>query len=187
MKLHFEVFKKPVDGFQVAPLSRKIITECSYLLRKLFGYENIPKFPIKYIDRFIVEHLDPLFYLAAESKQEMGDNEGLAVPKDHIIYLREDVYEKLEDDDDDSLNKRAAFTLAHEIGHYFLHANQSCDKKMREGMPSYYNSEWQANAFAADFLIPPWLLKDDMSIQDISDLFGVSSEAARYQHNKFCV
>lgn len=172
---------KQIDGFQVAPRSRNDITVFSYKLRKLFKHECIPKFPIKLIDRYISENYDSKFYIAAESKQVMGDKEGLTIPKDHIIYLREDVFEDLEDN-----NNRAAFTLAHEVGHFFLHANELCDKEFQEGMPSYVNSEWQANAFAADFLMPPWLLKDDMSTQEISDLCGVSFEAASYQHDKYC-
>ena len=101
--------------------------------------------------------------------------------KKHRIYLREDVYEDLEKDD-----TRAAFTLAHEFGHYILHAKASFDKKMREGLPRYVSSEWQANVFAADFLMPPHLLNKIMSPQDISKIFGVSLKAATKQHEKFC-
>lgn len=177
-----KVIDKNIDDLQVDPLSRNKITECSYLLRTLFGYENIPRFPIKHLEKYIIEYLDPLFYLAAETKEEMGIREGFTIPKKHRIYLREDVYEDLEKDD-----TRAAFTLAHEFGHYILHAKSTFDITMQKNVPIYYSSEWQANVFAADFLMPPHLLNKTMSPQDISVIFGVSLKAANKQHGRFCV
>ncbi|ABJ76842.1 ImmA/IrrE family metallo-endopeptidase [Leptospira borgpetersenii] len=48
---------------------------------------------------------------------------------------------------------RNRFTTAHELGHYFLHSNQGADSIQVERNGSD-RLEWEANWFAASFLMP---------------------------------
>lgn len=64
--------------------------------------------------------------------------------------------------------QRQRFTIAHEIGHYFLHQNQELivdkavlfrsDKKSGEDIN---NIEVEANKFAAELLMPKFLIEND--------------------------
>ncbi|WP_417848761.1 ImmA/IrrE family metallo-endopeptidase [Thalassoglobus sp.] len=77
---------------------------------------------------------------------------------------------------------RDRFTVAHELGHYFLHSNQG-----EQAIIAYRSGstriEWEANWFAAAFLMPKTLftkaMKENKSIVSIATQFGVSQEAAK--------
>lgn len=78
--------------------------------------------------------------------------------------------------------RRDQFTLAHELGHYFLHSNQG-EKPLvatRSGMSK--RVEWEANWFAAGLLMPAEAFEEAYRKNHDSDVlavqFGVSSEAA---------
>ena len=43
--------------------------------------------------------------------------------------------------------------------------------------------EWQADEFAAELLAPGYLIKD-MSVEDVSDKFGISYQCANIQLRK---
>lgn len=79
---------------------------------------------------------------------------------------------------------RARWTLAHELGHLVLHnAAVPLDRTSKgysepKALPSYHNAEWQADAFAAAFLMPDWLVRDFTSVSDIVEFFSVSRQAA---------
>jgi Zn-dependent peptidase ImmA (M78 family) len=85
---------------------------------------------------------------------------------------------------------RDRFTIAHELGHFFLHyllANDEDDlvgKKIIAYRKDSERVEWEANWFAAAFLMPEELFKekfratkDDLS--RVADFFSVSHAAAR--------
>ena len=74
---------------------------------------------------------------------------------------------------------RDKFTLAHEMGHYFLHFNSSDEKKMAARMGTG-QIEWEANWFAARLLMPKSLIEEkhlDTTFA-IASYFGVSLQAA---------
>jgi Zn-dependent peptidase ImmA (M78 family) len=91
---------------------------------------------------------------------------------------------------DDHYN-RQTFTIAHELGHYLLH------KPLFEAHPEKYKVlmraplgaeqdpiEKEANAFAADLLVPLDLLKlygKYATEDDLARLFAVSNEVIRYR------
>lgn len=84
---------------------------------------------------------------------------------------------------------RDRFTIAHELGHYFLHyvyPNQNGTPVVRLEAQRYGSGrvEWEANWFAAGFLMPASLFREQHralggSIAALADMFGVSIEAAR--------
>jgi Zn-dependent peptidase ImmA (M78 family) len=91
---------------------------------------------------------------------------------------------------------RKRFTIAHEIGHYILHADNvlhydtnSLDSSsvvlFRSEGPRDLN-EIEANAFAAEFLMPEPLIKrcielSILSTDRLADVFQVSEAAMRYR------
>lgn len=81
--------------------------------------------------------------------------------------------------------KRQRFTLAHELGHYFLHRNQSnlfTDKSLYRGK-DMNSMEYEANNFAGAILMPKEelisFMKESNDIDNIADHFNVSALAAK--------
>lgn len=97
---------------------------------------------------------------------------------------------------------RKSFTIAHELGHYFLHRealddssqivsyiksnNQDCPALAR-GL-SYNSMEREANNFAAEILMPEQEFINQCncanSIEDVAYYFGVSVQAASIRADK---
>lgn len=86
---------------------------------------------------------------------------------------------------------RQRFTIAHEIGHFLLHQGESLhvDRSFRTMLRSGLSSqgidveEIEANVFAAELLMPRYLIRQDLSDMDAIDLFDESiirSLANRY-------
>lgn len=93
--------------------------------------------------------------------------------------------------------KRKIFTIAHEIGHLFLHMGYLIDDEKWNNMDSYdyvyfregrSETEWQANEFAAELLMPEELFREKIrenvdyntntcEIEPISNFFNVSDDA----------
>lgn len=96
-------------------------------------------------------------------------------------------------------NPRAAYFVAHELGHCVLHADQlvrlaqlptqqqAALHRGRADHKPYQDTEWQANALASALLMPAAgleLLEQEhaqLSAALVADKFGVSCEAAGYR------
>lgn len=81
---------------------------------------------------------------------------------------------------------RNRFTIAHEIGHYFLHSPNNPDNKLIARRYDSGRTEWEANWFAAAFLMPEQQFKEQFEslgrrIIDVANYFKVSLEAATYR------
>lgn len=108
---------------------------------------------------------------------QMGVNGGISVRgiKDFTIFTSEW-----------SGASRNRFTIAHELGHYFLHAPLKTGYRLEAFRYSSDRVEWEANWFAAAFLMPEALFRQvwedgQGSIIAVSDAFQVSFEAATYR------
>ena len=84
------------------------------------------------------------------------------------------------------IETRARFTIAHELGHYYLHMDD-CDagKLITSFRMDQSPTETQANQFAAELLMPEELLKEEYRkmIIPVSDslakIFNVSKQAMK--------
>jgi len=85
---------------------------------------------------------------------------------------------------------RDKFTVAHELGHYVLHylyPRQVLSKPINYLKADRYGTnktEWEANWFAAAFLMPKRKFTNDFRsaqgrIREVSELFGVSESAVK--------
>lgn len=79
--------------------------------------------------------------------------------------------------------RRDRFTIAHELAHYLLHSQQGEIPLVASRLGSN-RAEWEANWFAAGFLMPAVAFKNFMrqhnsDITSVANHFGVSEAAAR--------
>ena len=88
---------------------------------------------------------------------------------------------------------RNNFTLAHELGHYYLHymLNDNSKELVKKSSISFLRRdsnllEWQANWFASGFLMPEKRFREEQKRHDgnnpfLSAIFEVSLEAIKYR------
>ena len=160
------------------PLSLEQIREKASAFRKIFGLtEN------GYVD--IVKVLEALQEYGVEIEiapvHEMANKHGQTYPAKPKIVIREDIYERACDG-----YGRDRLTVAHEIGHLFLHGTDKISLARVEkeyAVPTWCDPEWQANAFAGELLAPFRFIKE-LSISDIQAKYGVSATAANVQKTR---
>lgn len=88
---------------------------------------------------------------------------------------------------------RDQFTIAHELGHLFLHyplvakcfpgQGMKATRHVDDADTDLQRAEWEANWFAAGFLMPQELFKDKLELYNrnltrVASFFGVSERAA---------
>lgn len=100
-------------------------------------------------------------------------------------------------------NHRSRFSIAHELGHLFLHMGYLLDPGKWNALSQDYSDsifyrkadvrrqeEFEANEFAAEFLMPSdqfiifsrsIISEGRVSLQPIADHFGVSTEAVKFR------
>lgn len=167
-----------MDSYKAQGMSRKDIRKVIRFLRKLFQMESVQYFPIVRFLEYGLPMLFPNFQLEIVAKSEMGNKHGETFPSSYLIRIREDVYEGAVKG-----NLRDRMTIAHEIGHLFLHGNRSialCRLEPGERIRPYEDPEWQTDAFAGELLAPSYLIRG-LSIEEVNEEFGVSVSAARVQ------
>lgn len=107
---------------------------------------------------------------------ELGDNEAMMDDDTGTLVARESILEDIK-----AGRPRARFTIAHELGHYFLGHEGQRRRNPNKGL--YVGSkeraqESEANIFASYFLVPTKLAWDAKNPEEISDRFQVSLQAA---------
>ena len=160
----------------VKPLSRVDIRSLATVVRKLAGspvYFDI----VKFLEIGLAK-LDPESDIVVLPDSEMKDAYAKAFPDEHLIQIRESVYNKAVNGD-----YRHRFTLCHELGHYLLHSGQSIVFSREERKPrAFEDPEWQANSFAGELLVPAEIAAR-YDENEITELCGASFTVAKIQKN----
>ena len=174
--------QRQLRGFQVPPLSTEKINRVAINCRKkLFGFnENEPVDLWDLVERFLPEKLGINYDI--REVEIMQDIEAAVNPDKGELLIREDVYLALTDPTSYG-HGRARFTLAHEIGHLILHEGVTLNRQIKMKTHKVYeDSEWQADTFSAELLMPSHMCKG-LSLQEIQDKFIVSYTAAKNKFN----
>lgn len=171
-------------GYRVKPLSRDKIRSSAHtvldVLRERMELQTA-KLPIVEVVEWLDVH-EVLDLEILESGWLGGSAAELRPVPGHIplLAIDEEIYEKACSEDHFS-----RFTLAHELGHYFLHSSQPVPMA-RATLPNahraFEDTEWQANAFAGELLVDSRLVRRFCSSPlEIVTTFGVSVDVARIQ------
>ena len=167
-----------------SPMSTAKIRSIADIVRELLGYSedeaiDMPKaFDLlsqrkwkngRSFQYEICSDDNPIFEEGVEAK---------TIAQTGVVYVKESVFI----DACSHRNSRGAYTLAHELGHFILHyllGGFSLARSVRTVQPpAYASTEWQANSFAAEFLMPYEACKT-MSARAIAKRFNVSFSAAK--------
>lgn len=169
--------------YRAQPLSRMDIRRFAKGCREKLGLANEVRIDILWL----MENVFPVlfrkynFRLEIVTAEELGGNHGLTNPETGRILIREDVYEGAYRG-----NGRDRLTMTHEFAHFMMHDGVTLGLARvgeYESIPTYCDPEWQANAFAAEFLMDADLIRD-MTPAEIAKQCGVSLQAATYQKSK---
>ena len=163
-----------MSNLVVSPMSKVSIVKMVQEIKEIIGAKEDLFFPVTHFLENVLPVIDSEFQYEYVDKKEMPNGTyAFYNPKTNKMTIREDVYE--------GACKgigRDRFTIAHEIGHYFLHADELVVARSENSIyKSYTDPEWQANKFAAELLIPSDLTRH-MSAHDIAERCGVSLQAA---------
>ncbi|MBR9900802.1 MAG: ImmA/IrrE family metallo-endopeptidase [Rhodospirillales bacterium] len=124
----------------------------------------------------------PGFEWRITDRHELPLEHGLTDFSEKFVIIREDVYEGAI-----AGQGRDRLTVVHEIGHAILHNEVKLARPATNAVsPKRYQCpEWQANCFAGEFLLDVRELTAPLSIEQISQEFGVSVLAAKIQLNAY--
>lgn len=158
-------------GHKVPPLSRIKIRQFANKLRKLLGIPDGEINLVNFIE-LVLPQLEESFELDIVEAHCLGHDHARTYPSINRMEIRLDVYEGL-------IKKRGRdrFTVAHEIGHLFLHRSPTIHARTTGQHAAYEDSEWQADTFAAEFLMP-YEGCLGLSPEEIQQKYKVSFEAA---------
>lgn len=125
-----------------------------------------------------VAEIVPEYSLIVVNDVLLGDDAARTIFDPLGIIVAESVYE-----DARFGRVRARFTIAHELGHLFLHSGKSVARGVestRKRVPVRSRSaEWQADKFAAAFLMPRHVATQFSSPEELAENCLVSEKAAK--------
>jgi Zn-dependent peptidase ImmA (M78 family) len=170
-------------GVRVPPRSTAQIRQMADKVRKVLGVvkgQSEDKLDIIEVIDILLPQCLPQIEINLLPDEEMGEDHGRTYPDKFLIELRENTYIGAMNG-----SGRDVFTVAHEIGHLFLHQNAAsfARSKPTATIKPYENSEWQADQFAAEILMPYELCINCSCSSDIQYRFGVSRSAAENRFN----
>lgn len=134
-------------GFRVPPLSTVAVRHRASLARRVLVPKNAPFFAMgPFLERLLQWGIA---YDVIEADGLPIGVEACCIPEQLSIKLSERTYSAACRDD-----PRARFTVIHELGHILLAHTRSFHRDDRRQIQAYEDSEWQANTFATEFLMP---------------------------------
>ncbi|WP_431146537.1 ImmA/IrrE family metallo-endopeptidase [Pseudomonas alvandae] len=169
--------KSKPRGVRVAPLSSRKIREVAEEFRVIF---SLPPGNVDIIELYEFGLQSKGWdYDIQEDNLFPSDVLALAFPDRHLIRVKQSVWSGAVRGD-----RMSRFTLAHELGHLILHNSDRLGfARHHPSSPRSHNfyedSEWQADRFAAELLIPAGELSGmRLNASQIAVKYGVSKKSA---------
>lgn len=170
----------PRQGFKVPGRRVVDIRQAAARVRALFGVTGA-KFDAEHALEALTKYGVTLDVVEDSDRELPHGVEACWVPDIVTLIVKASVYRA-------ACNRepRALFTIAHELGHLALAHRRAFNRDAHNTCEIWEDSEWQANTFAAEFLMPLDLIRRSglRTAWEIEHLFGVSAQAAETRFNK---
>jgi len=167
-----------MHNFKAIPLTRAEIRQLTVDLRRQLGAAHCLWFPILEFVEQVLPTMDSNYCFQVLEEEELGSSHGMTVIDGNnvAIQIRSDVYDRAYWDEG-----RDRGTVAHELGHYLMHAKTpGLHRHFGGKLRTFEDPEWQAKCFQGELLVPRELVSG-MSVAQVASDCGVSLDAARYQ------
>lgn len=175
-----------LHGVQVAPLQIVEIRDLTDAIRSSMGVLPTSPFPVlEFLEFSLFDGLEGFDWCIADlpyGTEACAYPDGCTDnPDGPFIKLTQSVYDAAVDGDG-----RARMTILHECGHVLLHRKVAVHHRGPglQIIKNYENSEWQADAFGAELLMPPPCFVGHESLEAFRRHMLVSSKAALVQGRK---
>lgn len=160
------------NGFRVPPMSVDSIRLAAERLRPKLAPDGAPD-----LENFVqsLEHKFGINYDVVEDHLLPPGVEASCLPERRQIVISATTYDGVIRNDG-----RARFTVFHELGHLLLAHSRTFHRGLAERPEFFENSEWQADQFAAEMLMPLGVIRSK-NLSEAGELqkeFGVSYSAA---------
>lgn len=167
----------PLGGFRVAGRGVAEIRISANNVRRILEIGDTPQdIDVgRLLDRLSVKY-SITYDVLEPDEMPHEDVEACWDPESMTMHVRSDVFEKACRGD-----PRARFTIMHELGHGLLGHRRTINRSGADRQPKVYeDSEWQANQFAAELLMPLDVIRSQRlnSATMIERHFRVSYQAA---------
>jgi hypothetical protein len=166
-------------GYLVPPIGVEGIRERALGVRSVL---NLPDTPVD-MAVFLESLVGWGITLDVVEDYDMLGSEAYCVPETATIYLSNTTYAKACAND-----PRTRFTIFHELGHLILAHRRELHRgqNLQNGIKPYLDSEWQADQFSAEALMPlDVIIRYGLSSPDeIQKQFGVSEPAAQRRYDQ---
>lgn len=154
------------------PRTQDQLEEIAWQARAALGLRPYERVPVLRLVELAIRKVLPEFDYEVVDAGKLGKAEAVTSDSKALIKFDERTYYGLERDD-----PRSRMTAVHEVGHLLLHTNQTAFAFQR-GYDRSVDPEWQADVFAAAFLMPECAFRQMPSIRAARKAFGVSKAAA---------
>lgn len=171
-------------GFKVKSATLKQIETSARVFRELaFGSREIKDIDLqRFLEEKLPEDLDLCLEIVEDFDCEELPKDAPAAVVGSSLKMRDACYIGI-----GRKNPRDVFTLFHELGHKFMGHERVFARSQLEEHGWNEDSEWQANNFASEVLIPSSvILKENLrTVQQLKDRFGpISTQAAELKLKK---
>lgn len=169
----------------------RIITEkalAPLITTNRIRYEQID---VVHIYEFFLSEIAPGFKFRVRPDAEMNNSHAYTTFDPNIIHISQSTFRSAAAGDG-----RARFSLAHELGHALMHVqygknftahrafSSSSYRERVKNTEIFRDPEWQANTFAAYFLMPNYMCRKFSTPEELSNEAGVSFSAAERRIRK---
>ena len=134
-------------GYRVPPRRIADIRAHALAVRESLIAPNAPFFRMEPFIEGLLEY--GITYDVVDDNELPFGVEACCIPERLLMTFSNSTYEKACKDD-----PRARFTVIHELGHILMAHTRPHNRDSGREIAAYEDSEWQANQFAAEFLMP---------------------------------
>lgn len=168
----------------VTALSRDHISNFAEAVRGAFGFNSYTTIKMAEFLELGLQSVLPNCRIDVAPDEAMPGVDGATLIGSPVMTFRETIYQDLRREEPE-----ARFTAAHEIGHALLHSTAPMGYAFRSDYVEETDPEWQADQFAAAFLMPEAAFRTCTTVEHAMAMFKCTEhhvvERARALDHRF--